>query len=78
MNERRSSEPRRVIFVIGTLGVGGAEAYPRRIPEADAATDPADAAARAIEPLSDPHYSADYRRDLVRTVVRRALEQACA
>ena len=60
------------------IGVGGAEAYPRRIPEAEAATDPADAAARAIEPLSDPHYSADYRRDLVRTVVRRALEQACA
>jgi CO/xanthine dehydrogenase FAD-binding subunit len=28
--------------------------------------------------LSDPRYSADYRRDLVRTLVRRALEQAAA
>jgi carbon-monoxide dehydrogenase medium subunit len=66
------------------IGVGGAEARPRRIPQAEAALaggsirDAADAAARAIEPLGDPHYSADYRRDLVRTLVRRALEQACS
>ena len=58
------------------IGVGGVEAYPRRIREAESASDPADAAARAIDPLSDPRYSADYRRDLVRAVVRRALEQA--
>jgi carbon-monoxide dehydrogenase medium subunit len=69
------------------VGVGGAEARPRRIaaaekalagrapgPQAFAAA--ADAAARQIDPLSDVHYSADYRRDLVRTVVRRALELA--
>jgi carbon-monoxide dehydrogenase medium subunit len=57
------------------IGVGGAEAFPRRIREAEGAADPAAAAARAIEPLSDPHYSADYRRDVVRAAVRRALEQ---
>jgi aerobic carbon-monoxide dehydrogenase medium subunit len=65
------------------IGVGGAEARPRRVAEAEAALtrgsidDAAQAAARAVEPLGDPHYGADYRRDLVRTVVRRALEQAC-
>jgi carbon-monoxide dehydrogenase medium subunit len=57
------------------IGVGGAEAFPRRIREAERAADPAEAAARAIEPLVDPRYGVDYRRDLVRTVVRRALEQ---
>jgi carbon-monoxide dehydrogenase medium subunit len=66
------------------IGVGGAEARPRRIPEAEAALrrgsidHAAQAAARAIEPLSDPQYGVDYRRDLARTVVRRALEQAGA
>jgi aerobic carbon-monoxide dehydrogenase medium subunit len=58
------------------IGVGGAETYPRRIREAEAAADPAEAAAQAIVPLSDPHYSADYRRDVVRAAVRRALH-AC-
>ena len=57
------------------IGVGGAEAYPRRLREAEAAADPAEAAASAIRPLSDPHYSAAYRRDVVRAAVRRALEQ---
>jgi aerobic carbon-monoxide dehydrogenase medium subunit len=69
------------------IGVGGAESFPRRIPEAEAAlngnstTDAAfraaaDAAARAIDPLEDHQTNADYRRDLVRAVVRRALEQS--
>jgi carbon-monoxide dehydrogenase medium subunit len=57
------------------IGVGGVEALPRRLPEAEAAADPAEAAARAVVPLADPRYNADYRRDLVRTVVRRALHQ---
>jgi aerobic carbon-monoxide dehydrogenase medium subunit len=65
------------------IGVGGAEARARRIRQAEAALsrsidEAAAAAAKAIEPLSDPHYSGEYRRDLVRTVVRRALEQASA
>src|SRR5262245_48922861 len=47
------------------IGLGGVEAFPRRIASAEA----------AVEPLRDPRYSAEYRRDLARTVVRRALEQ---
>ena len=58
-----------------SIGVGGAEAYPRRIREAEKAADPAAVTAGAIEPLSDPHYSGDYRREVVRACVRRALQQ---
>ena len=69
------------------IGVGGAESFPRRIPEAEAAlngngtTDAAfrtaaNAAAKTIDPLEDHQTNADYRRDLVRAVVRRALEQS--
>jgi carbon-monoxide dehydrogenase medium subunit len=71
------------------IGVGGAEAQPRRIAQAEAALAgrppdlevfqaAADAAAAAIEPLEDIHTNADYRRDLVRTMTRRALERAAA
>jgi aerobic carbon-monoxide dehydrogenase medium subunit len=69
------------------IAIGGAEARPRRIaeaerlldgcaPDGDAFAAAADAAARAADPLDDASTSADYRRDLVRTVVRRALEEA--
>ncbi len=69
------------------VGVGGAEASPRRIAEAEAALNgqlpddktfrtAAEAAAMAIEPLEDHQTNAEYRRDLVRAVVRRALEQS--
>jgi carbon-monoxide dehydrogenase medium subunit len=69
------------------LGIGGAEDRARRIPEAEAVLNgqppsPAlyvaagEAAARAIDPLEDIQTSADYRRDLVRAVTRRALEHA--
>jgi carbon-monoxide dehydrogenase medium subunit len=47
-----------------------------RAPSKPAFQAAADAAAQALKPLTDVHYSADYRRDLVRTMVRRALEQA--
>ena len=66
------------------IGVGGVEAWPRRIAQAETALargsidDAASAAAQAVAALSDPRYSADYRRELVRTVVRRALAQAGA
>jgi carbon-monoxide dehydrogenase medium subunit len=71
------------------LGVGGAEASPRRIPQTEAALNgqapsdktfraAADAAAAAIDPLVDHQTDADYRRDLVRAVVRRALEHSIA
>jgi carbon-monoxide dehydrogenase medium subunit len=67
------------------LGVGGAEASPRRIAGAEAALNgqtpgdavfraAAEAAASTIDPLEDHQTNAAYRRDLVRAVVRRALE----
>src|SRR5471032_431273 len=69
------------------VGVGGAEASPRRIAEAEAALNgqapgdkifraAAEAAANTIDPLVDHQTNADYRRDLVRAVVRRALEHS--
>ena len=36
----------------------------------------AEAAAKAIDPLEDHQTNAEYRRDLVRAVVRRALESS--
>jgi carbon-monoxide dehydrogenase medium subunit len=69
------------------VGVGGAEPSPRRIPEAEAALNgqapgdaafraAAEAAATAVDAMEDHQTSAEYRRDLVRAVVRRALEHA--
>lgn len=69
------------------LGLGGAEASPRRIAEAEALLEgetpsdkafraAADAAAEAIDPLEDLQADAAFRRDLVRAVARRALERA--
>lgn len=69
------------------VGLGGAEASPRRIAEAEAELNgkaPSDAAFRAageaasaaIEPLEDHQTDAEYRRDLVKVVVRRALEHS--
>lgn len=69
------------------VGVGGAEPSPRRIAEAEAALEghapedaafraAAEAAANAVESMEDHQTSAEYRRDLVRAMVRRALEQS--
>jgi len=69
------------------VGLGGAEAFPRRIAEAETELNgkipgdetfraAAEAAATAIDPLEDHQTNAEYRRDLVRAVVRRALEQS--
>jgi carbon-monoxide dehydrogenase medium subunit len=72
------------------VGVGAAEARPRRISEAEAllvGKPPAiehfraagEAAAAAItDPLEDIQADAAYRRDLVKAVTRRALERAIA
>ena len=71
------------------VGVGGAEAHPRRIaaaeavlagrkPESDTFRAAAEAAAAAIEPMEDMHSDAEFRLDLVRAVTRRALEQTLA
>jgi carbon-monoxide dehydrogenase medium subunit len=81
LNDTTIIEPR--------VGVGAAEATPRRIPEAEAALAgevpgpeafgaAAEAAAAAINPLEDHNTNADYRRDLVRALTRRALERAAA
>ncbi len=74
-------------IVDARVGVGGAEASPRRIADAEAALNgkapsdkvfrtAAEAAAAAVDPLEDHQTNATYRRDLVRAVVRRALEQS--
>jgi carbon-monoxide dehydrogenase medium subunit len=71
------------------VGLGGAEGRPRRIAQAEAAlagkapslevfAAAADAAAAAVDPLEDLQANAKYRRDLVHTVTRRALERAAA
>jgi aerobic carbon-monoxide dehydrogenase medium subunit len=76
-------------IVDARVGIGGAESHPRRIAEAEAALSgkapgadtfqaAGEAAAAAIDPLEDHHTSADYRRDLVRAMTRRALDSAAA
>jgi carbon-monoxide dehydrogenase medium subunit len=71
------------------IAVGGAEARPRRIAEAERLIvgqplsdkgfrAAAAAAADCIDPLEDIQADAAYRRDLVRVVTRRALERAAA
>jgi aerobic carbon-monoxide dehydrogenase medium subunit len=77
------------VMVAPQVGVGGAEAYPRHIPAAeqllagrtpgaDAFKAASEAASAAIDPLTDAQTSAEYRRDLVAAVTRRALERAMA
>jgi len=69
------------------VGLGGAEATPRRIAEAETILNgqepkpatfeaAADAAAAVIDPLDDNNNSTEYRRALVRTLVFRALASA--
>jgi carbon-monoxide dehydrogenase medium subunit len=81
LKDGKMAEPR--------IAVGGAEPHARRIAEAEQAlvghlagperlAAAADAAAAAIDPMEDATTSAEYRRDLVRTVTRRALEQSLA
>ncbi len=71
------------------IGLGGAEAAPRRIDAAEAVLHgeapgeavfraAAEIAAAAIDPLEDPETDAQYRRELVGAMVYRALTRACA
>jgi carbon-monoxide dehydrogenase medium subunit len=71
------------------VGVGGAEARPRRIAKAEAVLDgsepddrtfvaAAEAAAAAIDPLEDFQTPAEFRRELVHAVVHRALQSSVA
>jgi carbon-monoxide dehydrogenase medium subunit len=73
-------------IVAPRIGVGGAEDRPRRIAKAEQVLEgnkpsaklfqfAAEAAASAIDPLSDPQISATYRRDLVCAMTQRALMQ---
>ncbi|HEX4042578.1 MAG TPA: FAD binding domain-containing protein [Xanthobacteraceae bacterium] len=74
-------------IVAPRVAIGGAEVKPRRIAEAERALDgaaPGDAAFRAaaaaataaVDPMEDIINSAEFRRDLVLAVTRRALERA--
>ena len=69
------------------IAVGGAEAVPRRIAEAERTLigrppnlgtfqSAGHEARKAVDPLDDPSVSADYRRGIVRAMVIRALENA--
>lgn len=69
------------------LGIGGVADRPVRLtdieinlvgqaPTTDTIAAAADAASRAVDPTEDIHATADYRRDLIRAMVRRALTQA--
>jgi carbon-monoxide dehydrogenase medium subunit len=71
------------------LGIGAAEARPRRIEAAErllAGKPPGEAllreaaavAAAAIDPIEDPQTDARYRRELVGAMAYRALARACA
>ncbi|MGA2895653.1 MAG: FAD binding domain-containing protein [Xanthobacteraceae bacterium] len=77
------------LIVEPRLAIGGAEVNPRRIGEAERAllgAAPGDTAFRAaavaataaIDPMEDITNSAEFRRDLVLAVTRRALERAAA
>ncbi|MGC1780197.1 MAG: FAD binding domain-containing protein [Xanthobacteraceae bacterium] len=76
-------------IVAPRVAIGGAEVKPRRIAQAERALDgavPGDAAFRAaaqaataaVEPMEDIINTAEFRRDLVLAVTRRALERAAA
>jgi aerobic carbon-monoxide dehydrogenase medium subunit len=69
------------------IGLGGVEAVPRRIRQAEAVLNgnaactvgfeaAAEAAANVVRPLEDVNNTAEFRRSLVRTLVFRALESA--
>ena len=76
-------------IVEARLGVGGAEHRPRRIEAAEqiliseiarpeVLAEAGAAVAAALDPASDIHASAEYRRDLAQVMTRRAIAEALA
>ena len=76
-------------IVAPRLVVGGAEPHARRLAESEqllagrlqgveSFAAAADSAAAAVEPLEDATNTAEYRRDVVRAVTRRALDQSAS
>ncbi len=74
------------VIVDPRVGIGGIEETPRRVAEVEAALVgrpacdevfriAAGEAAAVVDPIEDHQTSADYRRDLAGTVIRRALEE---
>ena len=69
------------------IGIGGVEPHPRRFPSEEAMLEGetpgidsfrriAAACSSAVDPMEDEHTPASFRRELVGTVVQRALEQS--
>jgi aerobic carbon-monoxide dehydrogenase medium subunit len=74
-------------IIAARLGVAGVEAAPRRVPEAEVMLEGmdatqlelervAEAAAHAVTPVEDARWSESARRQLVRAVTARALQQS--
>jgi carbon-monoxide dehydrogenase medium subunit len=70
-------------IVEARIAIGGVEDRPSRCAQAEAvlmrggsSADAASAVAAAVKPMEDQHADAAYRKDLVRALTRRALEQA--
>ena len=79
--ERGSSARRGSRPAASSRSRAGSDKPSRRSPEirrGAAFAAAAEAAAAAVDPLEDAITSAEYRRDLTRTVTRRALERALA
>ena len=78
----RCREPRIALFGVGAgpvLARRAAKALSGEVPAAKAIAEAADAAAaKDVDPPGDIHAAAPYRRQLVRVLVRRALERAVA
>jgi carbon-monoxide dehydrogenase medium subunit len=81
LSDGKIAEPR--------VTVGGAEPHARRLADAEAALDgqapgadifraAAERAAAAVDPMEDAVNTAEYRRELVRAVTRRALERTAS
>jgi len=75
------------VIIEPCVGVGGVEARPRRIPDAEAVlsgrapgatlfSDAAERASAVLQPIEGEEDAIAYKRDVTRAVVRRALETA--